>query len=144
MNKTNCSVTVMLVRNNKIGFIRRELSDTFSNLLVACGGKVESEDGELVEGVKYYSVEEAALREVEEEIGIRLDKNDLKFFCSLVLPNGRVVISFYTILSPSVVSDKVLFLSPKEILERTDFAPGMKTESLLLVDKLLKGEWKKT
>lgn len=135
----NCSVTVMPIREEEyveVGFIRRGPDDTFAGMLVAPGGKVQDTDGELTDGVMYYSVEYAAIREFEEEVGVRLQKEKLFYFCSLSLPNGRVVISMYTELDTCQQSDKLLYLSPMEIAKHEDFAPGMKQEALALLESL--------
>lgn len=133
-NAINCSVTVMLVSDGKIGFIRRQKEDTYGGMLVAPGGKVEESDGEDIEGVNYFSIENCAIREVLEEVGIKLSRKDLNYFCSLTLPNGRIVMSLYAVLHKQV--DGIVFLSKKEISERDDFAPGMKSEAFLLAEKL--------
>ena len=131
--KTNCSATVMPVSaRGRIGFLRRKSDDTFGGLLVAPGGKVELSDGITIEGVPYYSVEAAVVRELEEEVGIRIGRNDLHYFCSLTLPhNGRIVLSFYVLLKDE--SEKLEWLTHNEILNREDFAPGMKDEALMLL-----------
>jgi 8-oxo-dGTP pyrophosphatase MutT (NUDIX family) len=118
----------------KIGFIRREAGDTFANLLVAPGGKIEPTDGNLTDGVQYDCVEECAIREMMEETGIDLQGNDLFYFCSLVLPNGRVVISMKAYLDAAQNSGKLIWLTKEEIAARTDFAPGMQQEALLVFE----------
>lgn len=130
----NCAVTVMLVSGNRIGFIRRRKDDTYGDMLVAPGGKVKEEDGEMIEGVNYYSVERCALREVEEETGIRLGRSELRYFCSLTLPNGRVVMSLYAPIRNA--TERVVLLTKDEIAGRQDFAPGMKSEALMLAEEL--------
>jgi len=149
----NCAVTVMLVcdfgeDNTALGFIRRGENDTFAGKLVAPGGKVELTDGELIDGVPYYSVEHAAVREVKEETDIELGVKDLFFFCSLTLPKlNRVVISMYYVFGDeyNVSGDMRNFTKAppgnlvwltKEQIEQMDpdeFAPGMRTEALLLL-----------
>ena len=63
-----CSVTVMPVVASggkyRIGFIRRSKNDTFPEMLVAPGGKIEKKDGKSIHGVKYFSIEECAAREL--------------------------------------------------------------------------------
>lgn len=153
----NCAVTVMLVCNSGedstvLGFIRRSDDDeSFPGKLVAPGGRVELTDGELIDEVPYYSVEQAAVREVKEETGIEIEVKDLFFFCSLTLPKlNRVVISMYYFFSDEYnVSGNLhdftkappggLVWFTKEQIEQTDpneFAPGMKTEALLLLASL--------
>lgn len=144
--ETNCSVTVMPVYLQDstpfIGFIRRTEGDTFSKLLVAPGGRVELTDGAQIEGVLYHSIEHAAVRELKEETRFDVDLSRLKYFCSLTLPkNGRVVISMYCILSYQEVyehrsSPPIVWLDEAGIHIRDDFAPGMRTEALLLLEKL--------
>jgi 8-oxo-dGTP pyrophosphatase MutT (NUDIX family) len=135
-----CSVTVMPVISvdgrYKIGFIRRSKGDTYAKMLVAAGGKLESKDGVLIEGVKYFSVEGCAIRELLEECRLRIPRHKLKYFCSLTLPNGRVVISMYCLSDAKPHSRSIIYLSESEIKKRRDFAPGMKQESLLLLKKL--------
>jgi 8-oxo-dGTP pyrophosphatase MutT (NUDIX family) len=135
-----CSVTVMPVKfvngAYKIGFIRRSKRDTYAKMLVAAGGKLERKDGILIEGVKYFSIESCAVRELFEECRLRIPKRKLKYFCSLTLPNGRAVISLYCILGAKQHSKSTIYLSEKEIKKRRDFAPGMKQEALLLIKKL--------
>lgn len=133
-NPINCSVTVMPICGERIGFIRRHKDDTYGDMLVAPGGKVKETDGEQVEGVNYYSVEKCAVRELEEETGIKLDHKELRYFCSLTLPNGRIVISLYAPVKTA--TDTMVFLTRDEIVARNDFAPGMKSEALLLADRL--------
>jgi 8-oxo-dGTP pyrophosphatase MutT (NUDIX family) len=118
----------------KIGFIRRDPTDTFANLLVAPGGKIEPTDGTMVDGVQYDCVEDCAIREMKEETEINLDTSDLFYFCSLVLPNGRVVISMKAYLDKGQNSDKLVWLTKEEIAAHTDFAPGMQQEALLLFE----------
>ena len=137
----NCSVTVMPVRRDslRVGFIRRERHDTFGGKLVAPGGKIEMDDGILVDSVPYFSVEHCAKRELYEETGILVNINDLHYFCSLTLPhNGRVVISMYAFVDNKKDNSKVIWLTEEEIKSMNDdeFAPGMKYEALLLISKL--------
>lgn len=134
----NCSVTVMPILAGKIGFIRRKKGDSYAELLTAPGGKVEPTDGVLIEGVPYWPVEDAAIRELKEETGIKIVRNQLKYFCSLTLPNGKVVISMYTILRANKTESMhdIVFLSPYEIEHCIDFAPGMRTEAKILIDSL--------
>lgn len=133
----NCAVTVMPLyegeAGGEIGFIRRDKDDTFGGLLVAPGGKVEPGDGVDVDGVMYWSVECAAKRELLEEAGIDWDPNNLPYFCSLTLPSGRVVISLYLMLTEK--TGNLEWYSREEIASRDDFAPGMKEEAILLLDK---------
>jgi 8-oxo-dGTP pyrophosphatase MutT (NUDIX family) len=138
-NELSCSVTVIPIDENqdlKVGFIRRDPGDTFGGLLVAPGGKVQDTDGELIDGVMYYSVEQAAIREFLEETGITLYENQLSYFCSLSLKNGRIVLSFCAYLHPDQYSDKLIFLTHGEVEGREDFAPGMKQEVLSLIRSL--------
>jgi 8-oxo-dGTP pyrophosphatase MutT (NUDIX family) len=134
----NCSVTVMPVYEDEqgveVGFIRRVKEDTFGGLLVAPGGKVEPTDGVDVHGVMYWSVEHAARRELLEETGISCELFDPFYFCSLTLPNGRVVISLYLWVKEK--PEKLEWYSREEIMSRQDFAPGMKEEAAMLIDKL--------
>jgi len=138
MSEINCSVTVMPVDMSgddlKIGFIRRDQTDTLPGRLVAPGGKVEPTDGEMIEGVPYFSVEHAAVRELKEETGMQVDRSSLFYFCSLTLPNGRVVISMW--LEVNLAPHTLTWLTKKEIEERDDFAPGMKEEALMLMDTI--------
>ena len=130
MTETKCSVTVMLVCDGTAGFIRRDPSDTFGGLLVAPGGKIEMEDFlEVHEDTPYFSVEAAALREIIEETGIELERDNLRYFCSLTLPNGRIVISFWALVENP--SDGLEWYTAEQIQARDDFAPGMKQEALL-------------
>lgn len=135
--ETNCAVTVMLLyegeAGGEIGFIRRDKNDTFGGLLVAPGGKVEPEDGINIDGVMYWSAEHAAKRELLEEAGIDCDASDLFYFCSLTLPSGRVVISLY--LAVLGKTEGLEWYSKEEITSRDDFAPGMKEEAILLLDR---------
>ena len=135
MSNINCAVTVMPIHEGKLGFIRRNKEDSLSGLLVAPGGKVEPDDGTDIEGVPYFSVEEAAIRELHEEAGVVIIRSDLTYFCSLTLPNGRVVISFATCAVQPNSTTKLEWYSAEEIASRDDFAPGMKEESLMFLAK---------
>jgi ADP-ribose pyrophosphatase YjhB (NUDIX family) len=130
----NCSVTVMPVcePTGEIGFIRRDKEDTLGGLLVAPGGKIELEDGENIDGVMYWSIEHAAMRELLKEAGIECNIMELSYFCSLTLPNGRVVISLYLMLPEK--QGKLEWYTREGIQDRSDFAPGMKDEAILLLD----------
>lgn len=119
-----------------MGFIRRAKQDTFGGLLVAPGGKIEPTDFEEIEKTAYFCVEKAAVRELKEECELNYSEKRLNYFCSLRLPNDRVVLSFYGELLSSDRYSNLEFFSEEEIIKRNDFAPGMKTESLLLFKKL--------
>jgi len=139
MRDTNCSVTVMPIYNNKIGLLRRDNDDSFPNLLTAPGGTVEVQDGEPIDGVLYYSIESGAIREMWEKVGIKVNKAQLHYFCSLTLPNGRVVISLYCLLNLRQVAYNYGYLeyfTLEELKSRHDFAPGMKYESIALMEYL--------
>ena len=138
MTETNCSVTVMPVKEDpwRIGFIERQEEDDYHKDLVAPGGKIEMDDGEEIEGVPYFSVEHCAERELKEETGLTVDRNQMEYFCSLTLPNGRVVISLYALVDEDKNSEKIIWLTEEEIKEEEGFAPGMKTEALLLLEDL--------
>ena len=133
MSDTNCSVTVIPIYDEEAaleaGFLRRPADNTFPNMLVAPGGKVEMTDGQLIEGVMYDSAEYAAVRELEEEASIAVSKDELFYFCSLTLPNGRVVISLW--VSVAEKSPKLEWYNAQQIDMREDFTPGMKQEALL-------------
>jgi 8-oxo-dGTP pyrophosphatase MutT (NUDIX family) len=135
----NCSVTVMPIYLTKIGFIKRSKGDTYPELLVAPGGKIEKTDGKLLDNVPYFSAEMAAIREIKEEIEIDITINQLIYFCSLTLPNDRIVISFYAdlnVLNFDSSNSNLIFLTKEQIVNRLDFAPGMKEEALLLMKRL--------
>lgn len=140
--KINCSVTVMpIVYDGEreelvVGFLRRPVDDeSFGGMLVAPGGKVEESDGEPIDEVPYYSVEEAAVRELKEEAGIDIQREGLEYFCSLtLLSNGRMVLSFFCWLQECTSS--LEWLSEEEIKQCPDFAPGMREEALLLIAKV--------
>lgn len=135
----NCSVTVMLVLGDKIGFLRRDMDDSHANLLIAPGGSMETPDGVDMEGVKYYSVESCAVREVWEKTGIRVLLERLRYFCSMTLPTLRVTMSFYCEVSITQVARGLGYLEfydYKGISQRGDFAPGMKQEALKLLEYL--------
>lgn len=137
--RPKCSVTVMPICGGRIGFIRRGSKDSYANQLLAPGGKVEVGDGELMDGAPYWSVEEAAVREMKEETGIDITRGQLKYFCSLTLPDGRVVISMYCELSNNIVGGSPLLLLSHQDVKRCkseDFAPGMREEALLLFQLL--------
>jgi len=140
MSEINCAVTVLLLRGKEVGLIRRDENDTLGGLLVAPGGKVELNDGVQIDNVVYYSVEYAAIREVEKEAGIFLTRDDLKYFCSLTLSNNRIVMSFYTWTNE--YSDKVVYLSEREVIASNELVPGTQLEILTVIDLLKKrGEW---
>lgn len=138
-----CSVTVMPIIDRKIGFLRRDPDDSYAGLLIAPGGSLETPDGDLMEGVRYHSVERAAVRELWEKAGIRITMDKLRYFCSMSLPSLRVIFSFYCEVSSTQIGRSLGYLeffSRKEIIKRDDFAPGMKQEALLLLEKLGLGE----
>ena len=135
----NCSVTIMPILNKTIGFLRRDQEDSYPNLLLAPGGSIETPDGIDVDGVKYYSVEEAAVRELWEKTGIKVPTDKLIYFCSLSLPTPRVTLSFYCEITYSQVIKSLNYLEfygYSEIVQREDFAPGMKYEALKLLERL--------
>lgn len=136
INPINCSVTVMPIFGNKIGFIRRAPTDTFPNTLVAPGGRIEETDGTNVDGVMYFAAEDAAIRELKEETGIEVRREDLYYFCSLVLSNNRLVISLWADVADIDPADhpNVTFLTNDEIRFHKDFAPGMQFEAIQLID----------
>lgn len=142
MNKINCSATITPVKTNplRIGFITREKDEEWMpGKLCVPGGRVESGDGEIIEGLPYFPVEYGAVRELEEETGIKVSASDLKFFCSLIIPKyDRVVISLYCYVSKLTDSGSVIWLTENELtLSPNDkFAPGMKEEALMLFKKL--------
>jgi len=134
-----CSVTVMPVIDGKIGFLRRDPDDSYAGLLLAPGGSLETPDGIPVEGLRYYSVEVAAVREMWEKTGIRIKRDDLTYFCSLTLPSLRITFSFFCPVNRTQIARSLGYLeffSGEEITKRSDFAPGMKQEALLLLEQL--------
>ena len=140
-NEIRCSVTVMPVvktgRSYKIGFIRRPPNDSYlPGTLVAPGGKLEKRDGALVHDVMYFSVEACAIRELYEECKLKVSKNQLRYFCGLTLPNGKVVLSFYCIFDSEPKAKKLIYLTEAETRKRKDFALGMEFEALKLFKKL--------
>lgn len=138
-DRLRCSVTVMPVTGGKVGFLRRDPDDSYAGLLIAPGGSLETPDGILIEGLRYYSVEEAAIREMWEKTGMKIGRSRLKYFCSMTLPSDRVTFSFYCFVSQTQIARSLGYLEffPREEIEkRDDFAPGMKQEALLLLEVL--------
>lgn len=136
-----CSVTVMpVVRDRgryRIGFVRRHGNDSYlPGTLVAPGGKLEKRDGKPVHGVMYFSPEDCAVRELQEECGIRVPKKMLRYFCGLTLPNGKVVLSYYAVFGKEPRAKRLTYLTEAEARKRNDFAPGMEFEALELFKKL--------
>lgn len=135
----NCSVTVLPIIGKRIGFLRRDPNDSHADLLLAPGGSMETPDGVLIEGLRYHSVEETAVREMWEKTGIRIKRDNLKYFCSMTLPTDRVTLSFYCTVTLTQIARSLGFLeffTKEEIMERDDFAPGMKQEALMLIERL--------
>lgn len=140
-NEVRCSVTVMpVVRSKggyKIGFVRRHGNDSYlPGTLVAPGGKLEKRDGRSVHGVMYFSPEDCAVREMLEECNLRVAKSNLRYFCGLTLPNGKVVLSFYCLFDREPKAKRLVYLTESEARKRKDFAPGMEFEAALLFKKL--------
>lgn len=137
------SVTVMPVLNGMIGFLRRDPEDTYAGLLVAPGGSIETPDGIIIDGVRYYAAEYAAVREMREKCGMTIHVSSLRYFCSLALPGHRttkhrLVVSFYTNITVAQVGRSfgwLEFLDIEGIRSRNDFVPGMKQEALQLLLK---------
>ena len=137
-----CSVTVMPVvrsgRKYEIGFRRRPPNDSYlPGTLVAPGGKLEWKDGKMVHDVKYFSLEDCAVRELYEECKLRISKKQLRYFCGLTLPSGKAVISFYCLFARKPRAKNLIYLTEAETKKRKDFAPGMKYEALMLFKKLI-------
>jgi 8-oxo-dGTP pyrophosphatase MutT (NUDIX family) len=135
IREIRCSVTVMPIsKDGKIGFIRRDKNDSLGGLLVAAGGKVERTDGTLIDGIPYFSVEAAAVREFFEETGLTINLKDLHYFASLTLPDGKIVVSMYVNIG-DMHSDKLIFLTRDDInANPNDFVAGMRQEALMLYD----------
>jgi len=139
MADTNCSVTIMPIMGKRIGFLRRDLDNSYADLLIAPGGTIETQDGELIDGVLYHSVELGAIREMWEKTGIKISKDKLNYFCSLTTSNDRVVISLFCEVNSTQIARSygyLEFLTKDEIMSRDDFAPGMKEEALILLQHL--------
>ncbi|MDE1855525.1 MAG: NUDIX domain-containing protein [Candidatus Micrarchaeota archaeon] len=140
-----CSVTVMPVISSngkyKIGFVRRHGNDSYlPGTLVAPGGKLEKRDGRPVHDVMYFSPEDCAVRELLEECNLKITKSQLRYFCGLTLPNGKVVLSFYCLFSKEPGKAKrLVYLTESETRKKKDFAPGMEFEALMLF-RLIKSQ----
>jgi len=140
--KLNFSSTITPVKVDpaRVGVIRRGPGEKWMpNKLCVPGGKTEEVDRIVIEGMPYYVGELGAVRELEEETGIKVSRHSLKFFCTLLIPDyNRPVISFYSIVREDTKSSEVLWLTNNEILLTPDkeFAPGMKNELLLLLEHL--------
>jgi len=139
MNNLNVSGTVILIsKDHKALIIQRPENKSFGNKWLVPGGKVTIIDGlpPNKDNIKYYSVEERSISEVMEEVGIFISVDQLKYLCSLTLPNGRVVISYYSILP--VNADEIKIVLNKESkdykwiikseIEEYDFVAGMDDE----------------
>jgi len=137
------SATVMPVHQNRIGFLRRDMDDSYPGVLLAPGGSLETVDGEDVEGVRYHSAEAAACRELREKCGIQVNPSGLRYLCSMTLPIRRLVISFYCNISYTQIARSLGYLEfygVGEVFERDDFAPGMKEEALRLFELLARAK----
>jgi len=133
------STTIVLIsKDNKTLIIQRPKHKSFPNKWVVPGGKVTSEDGLIPnkDNIKYYSVEDRAIIEILEEVGVFLSKDKLQYLCSLTLPNNVVVISFYAIGSSNADDVKITlseesqdykWITESEI-KNYDFVAGMGEE----------------
>lgn len=133
------TVMPVLLDPLRIGFI---IHDKVPKL-VAVGGRIELDDGVLIEGLRYFSAEYCAKREMFEETGIVISVKNLHYFCSLTLPESfksLPTFSFYYIFDAKPESEDLVFLTEERIKTEPNFMDGMKTEALLLIKKLKETE----
>lgn len=103
LTEMKVSATVIVIsKDKKVLIIQRLVSEkNFPNFWTVAGGKIKSIDGiEITNGFMYFATEYCAVRELEEETGIKISLNDLKFLCSIVAPQiNRLIISYYVVLN---------------------------------------------
>jgi 8-oxo-dGTP pyrophosphatase MutT (NUDIX family) len=109
------SATIIVIsRDNKALIVQRPPDKTYPNLWTVAGGKVQEEDGNIRgEGLRYYSVENCARRELFEETGIGTDlvwMDKMKYLCSITAMWGdtkRIIVSFYVVLDKNAKQVKI-------------------------------------
>ena len=115
------SATIILISKDKKALIlQRNSTDSFPNKWTVPGGKIEQTDGDFTHDVDacYYPAEYSAVREVEEETGIKVNWDKIEFLCSLYLKKiNRFIISFYLVLDtdskdiPVVLADNRAYIN---------------------------------
>ena len=145
MSINGVSVTVILVsKDKKVLIVQRSKEKSFPGKWVVPGGKVTVEDGmePNTDGIRYYSAEARGMLEVHEETGISI-LGDLKYLCTMTLPNGRMVVSYYHEL-PVESSEINVTLNSENMDYRWvtretmnyDYVAGMDSEIMIALERV--------
>jgi len=130
------SATIIVIsKDRKVLIIQRLASEqNFPNYWTVAGGKIDSKDGiEITNGFMYFSGEYCAVRELEEETGIKVSPNDIKFLCTIVAPQiNRLIISYYVILDENADELKITLNDcqvyrwiPENLVDLYEFIPDI-------------------
>lgn len=92
------ATVIVISKDRKALILQRPPNQPFGMMWTVAGGKLNDIDGVLIEDlVKYYPAEMCAVRELEEETGIKVEAGDLKYLCSITT-SEKIILSYYVVL----------------------------------------------
>lgn len=102
LGQVRVSATVIVIsKDKKALIIQRPPNKSFAGLWGVAGGKLGDDDGYAVtDNFHYFPAEDCAIRELYEETGISVKREDLNYLCSIIAFGEikRFVLSYYVIL----------------------------------------------
>lgn len=97
---TISSTIIVISKDRKALILQRPANKSFGNMWTVAGGKLDKEDGVVIsENFRYHPTEFCARRELEEETGIKIWIDKIKYLCTIIAKNiNRMIMSYYIVL----------------------------------------------
>lgn len=97
---TISSTIIVISKDKKALILQRPSNKSFGNMWTVAGGKLDKKDGVTIsEDFRYHPAEFCARRELEEETGIKLWVDKIKYLCTIIAKNiNRMIMSYYVVL----------------------------------------------
>ncbi len=107
------STIIVISKDRKALIVQRSEKKSFPNMWTVPGGKLQDIDGDFTraDDVCYYPAEYNVMRELSEEVGMKINAENLHFFCSLYAKSyKRFILSFYALIDQDAKDVKITLL----------------------------------
>jgi len=142
------ATVIVVSKDLKVLIVQRSKGKVFEGMWTVPGGKMESTDGVYTnKGFCYFPLEHSAVRELLEETGIKINKRQLRFLCSILVERElhMLILSFYTYINKKADEIPIKLTESQEYkwvdkytIPIYDFIPDIGSEILDVITRIEK------